>query len=387
MPQKAIQPQQQRQQRERSSNSNSNNGTTTTATTNRPRNHLILDATKPFEFTFDRFGVKSTVVIHQTPSEDTWPGGALWDLGVLLAKVLVQWTHGAANKLVDDRKKTHRKQQQQQQQQHDRTNKPSSPALDVLVQMGDTVRWKETVVLELGCGVGLTGLVAAMLGAKLTVLTDLGVVVEHVTQRNVEVNTQPPPSNNRTTPWAFRTTRAGGKVIAMPLCWGNNSDESAVQSFLMQHAQQQQQQQASNKRPKKKKKKKKKDKTTKQDGEEEEEDDGEEEEDRICPDWIMIGDVAYQHRPGAPSHFDALISSMMRFVGPHTRVLFGTRMRMPASKDLLDMFRQHLHEIVEVKEHDVDHFLWEQVSRKHNMSIHVFGHKSKSTQRALQRHR
>ena len=48
--------------------------------------------------------------------------------------------------------------------------------------------WKDTTVLELGCGTGLTGLVAASLGAKVTLLTDLQVVVENVTRLNVEEN-------------------------------------------------------------------------------------------------------------------------------------------------------------------------------------------------------
>jgi hypothetical protein len=64
--------------------------------TNRPRNHLITDATHPVGFTFTRFGSKHTVTVQQTAAEDTWPGGALWDLGVLLSQVLVEWTRGAS---------------------------------------------------------------------------------------------------------------------------------------------------------------------------------------------------------------------------------------------------------------------------------------------------
>lgn len=62
---------------------------------NKPRNHLILDAAKPFFFDYTQFGSKVRMTIHQTPSAETWPGGALWDLGVILAKLLVSWTRGA----------------------------------------------------------------------------------------------------------------------------------------------------------------------------------------------------------------------------------------------------------------------------------------------------
>jgi len=185
----------------------------------------------------------------------------------------------------------------------------------------------------------LTGLVAATLGAKLTVLTDLEVVTSKVTEKNVICNSTAGPSKT----CGYRVTRAGGKVLAMPLSWGDQKDEEATQNRIEEIM-----------RAKTRKSKQR--------------------DSRIYPDLIIIGDVAYQHKPGAPSHFDVLISSLMKFVGPNSKVIFGTRMRMPASQDLLDLFRQHLEEVVCVEAHDLDPSLVE-IGRKHNMSIHVLQQK------------
>jgi hypothetical protein len=99
------------------------------------------------------------------------------------------------------------------------------------------------------------------------------------------------------------------------------------------------------------------------------------------PDLILIGDVAYQHKPGAPSHFEALLSTLLKFMDDKTLVLFGTRMRMPASADLLEMFRQHMEELVipPIEAHEVDSSFGEnQLGRKHNMTIHVLKLRSTS---------
>lgn len=56
---------------------------------NKPRNHVVKDATSQYIFPYKQFGQMKTICVNQTPEEDTWPGGALWDIGVLLAKVLV----------------------------------------------------------------------------------------------------------------------------------------------------------------------------------------------------------------------------------------------------------------------------------------------------------
>ena len=89
--------------------------------------------------------MQKTLTVNQTPEEDTWPGGALWDIGVLLAEVLVMVnkpppmssTNGKREKYVP------------------RLRTPGPWSLANL--------WKESSIMELlvGCGVGLTGLVGA----------------------------------------------------------------------------------------------------------------------------------------------------------------------------------------------------------------------------------
>jgi predicted nicotinamide N-methyase len=291
--------------------------------TNRPRNHLITDATEPFSFQYYRYGTKTSITVDQSPDEATWPGGALWDLGVLLAHVLVRWTRGARIP----------------------TTSPPPPRL---LATDECIHWKDMLVLDLGCGVGLTGLVAAALGAKVTLLTDLQVVVNKITRLNVEKNTVPGP--NKTC--GYRTMKSGGgKVVAMPLCWGNEQDEQAVQDTMERLA------------PVPKTKDRKKNAAQ-----------GIQEQRCVFPDLILIGDVAYQHRPGAPSHFEALLSTLLCFLGQKTLVVFGTRMRMPASSDLLNMFREYMDEIVvpPIEAHELDSaFSYEDLGRKHNMSVHV----------------
>ena len=65
-----------------------------TGEANKPRNHLVTDATQPFDFTYQQFGKPAKLVVQQTPNEETWPGGALWDIGVLLSHVLVGLASG-----------------------------------------------------------------------------------------------------------------------------------------------------------------------------------------------------------------------------------------------------------------------------------------------------
>jgi predicted nicotinamide N-methyase len=290
---------------------------------NRPRNHLIKDATKPFDFLFRRYGVTTTITVHQTPDEETWPGGSLWDCGLLLAQVLVLLTRGAT--LVDTK----------------------STAPTRLLQAIPDISWKDMRVMELGCGVGLTGLVAAALGAKVTLLTDLQVVVEKVAKKNIEYNTSSGPSKVS----EYRTTRTGGRVVAIPLCWGDEHDEDETKAALERVT------------PKQTTKRRRPKETTTtpttRDG---------------IPDLILIGDVAYQHKPGAPSHFEALLSTLLKFMDNDTIVLFGTRMRMPASSDLLDLFRQRMVEVVTppLEAHELNSSLHENMlNRKHNTTIHV----------------
>ena len=47
--------------------------------TNRPRNHVVTDASQPYTYQFKQYGKPASVVVDQTPEEETWPGGALWE--------------------------------------------------------------------------------------------------------------------------------------------------------------------------------------------------------------------------------------------------------------------------------------------------------------------
>ena len=98
------------------------------------------------------------------------------------------------------------------------------------------------------------------------------------------------------------------------------------------------------------------------------------------PDIVLLGDVAYQHKPGSFSHFEALMSTVLRFTDEHTLVIFGTRCRMPASADLLEMFRLHFHEVIEpILAHEIsDSFSHEKLGRRHNISIHLLRRKKET---------
>ena len=75
---------------------------------------------------------------------------------------------------------------------------------------------KDLSVLELGCGVGLTGIVAAaVLGTQLTILTDLQIVVDEVAEPNMVQNTTSQSNSKQ----LYRITTVGkrGRIIAMPL--------------------------------------------------------------------------------------------------------------------------------------------------------------------------
>ena len=286
---------------------------TSDSSTNRPRNHLVTDATGPYTFAYMQYGKPTSIVVHQTPAEETWPGGALWDIGVLLSHLMVGLAGGNSNKV------------------------QLPPRL--LQAIPST---NDLSVLELGCGVGLTGLAAAAaMGTKLTILTDLKEVVDGVTERNLIENTVASTGKH-----PFRVSTAGkrGRVMAMPLCWGDKDDEKAVAEALFDFT-----------KPQKTSRKQKGVPPPK---------------DPSKPDLIVIGDVAYQHKPGAPSHFDVLVSTLLKFLDAHTLVIFGTRMRMPASADLLQMFLQHMDEIIEpVAADEIDPSFGK---FKHQITIHVF---------------
>ncbi|MGK3754085.1 MAG: putative nicotinamide N-methyase [Bacillariaceae sp.] len=273
---------------------------------NKPRNFLCKDATKPFEFSFLQYGKTASIVVCQTAEDETWPGGSLWDVGVILSTFFVELAGFQSIKKESSSKGV----------------KIPIPAR--LLQAIPNI--KDLTVLELGCGVGLTGIVAAaVLGTKLTILTDLNVVVETVTESNVELNTTPimKGSNNHnhkqqvcnSTTRPYRLTKAGkrGRIITMPLSWGNEQDEAAVMECFRQNNK-------STTATSKSQRKQKRNNgllPNKND-------------DVLLghhPDLIIIGDVAYQQKPGAPSHFDVLLSTVLKFLGQNTIVVFGTRMR------------------------------------------------------------
>jgi hypothetical protein len=322
---------------------------------NRPRNLLITDATQPFTFSFQgRFALYKSILIHQTAAEETWPGGALWDLGVLLAEVLVALS--AAKKSVHVTLTT----STEPNKTRGINRSIDLPGRVWCGRIMDRLKNIETngIILELGAGVGLTGLVASStFNAKLTVITDLEVVVDKVTTPNLAFN-----STAMSTSKLRVINKGTGQVVAMPLCWGNLDDEAKVADTLR----------SSDLLAKASVSSKRKSKPIKQDL-------GQEDQAQMLgmPSLVLIGDVAYQHRPGAPSHFEALLSTLLKFTGPQTLVLFGTRMRMPASNDLLNAFLDHFDELVEppLVADELDSSF---AGLKHNMSIHFLQLKSKA---------
>lgn len=326
---------------------------------NRPRNFYVTDATQPFMYSFKgRFGIQTTLTIHQSPAEETWPGGALWDLGVLLANTIL----GMAGFFFVTTTTTSNETNKSKSKHHAIQLPPElapnkTPCMNWLYS---SVVSEKSIILELGCGVGLTGLAAAAaLRPSLVILSDLQVVVEKVTQINLELNTQLKMRHRLLGPT---------KCMARHLCWGNEDDERAVSALIREHQEHQQQQHnnASHKR-------KTKNNTTKE---------GDTIQGDIVtqeklgkPNIVLIGDVAYQHKPGALSHFDALHSTLTTFLHDETVVIFGTRIRMPASDDLLMLFLQDLdHIIPPIPVHHIEP-LFQNV--KHNMTIHFLKRKNK----------
>jgi len=307
---------------------------------NKPRNFLVVDATIPFDFSFMQYGKPVSIVVNQTAEEETWPGGSLWDIGVILSTFFVELAGFQSTKK--------------------KSSKAKIPGR--LLQAIPSV--KDLSVLELGAGVGLTGIVAAaVLGTKMCVLTDLDTVVKKVTGPNVELNSTPvmKGSNNlkqQVSHPQYRLTNAGkrGRIITMPLCWGNEQDEAVVMECFCQlttpkSQRKQKQKRDHNKLPQK--------------------------NDVVGkPDLIIIGDVAYQHKPGAPSHFDALLSTVLAFLGQNTIVVFGTRMRMPASADLLDKFLEHMEEVTipPIRAEEIDPTF---SKFKHQITIHILRKRNK----------
>eukprot|EP00977_Amphora_coffeiformis_P020467 scaffold8290_cov174-Amphora_coffeaeformis.AAC.4 len=344
---------------------------------NRPRNVLLKDADPRHdvvcEFQHSAGALRHSLRIHQTPAEATWPGGVLWDCGALLSELLLglagteTWDlkftldveavgdhHGKIAPVLT--RTTHHLSSRLRQWVAKSSNRDiwATRVEEVLLHRSNLK------IVELGCGVGLTGLVASLaLGACTTILTDLQVVVDSVTVPNVMENTQA-PSNKKMNYRTIRHLKRGGKVVARPLCWGNEEEGQHVLQLLeeLSHTTR-----TSSKGTRKKKKE-----TTEQPP-------------SIAtsnstshPDIILLGDVAYQHKPGAPSHFDVLVETLQQLMPPsnhNTLLLFGTRLRMPASMDLLLLFEEHFIPVLNepIPAEVLDPAL---EGVKHNMTIHIF---------------
>jgi Lysine methyltransferase len=438
--------------RTRSNPEHDEKGATTTASTpagndstNRPRNWLLRDATSAVAFQFDTSppggagtlsGSKRLpceIRVQQSADEETWPGGALWDSGVILAQLLAALPASAALAAgAAAQRKASAAKCAASRSVVTITSSPTTNAtptsassahrhsitvpsrlaesevirewLDVKSSLSRQGRPSSSAarppltILELGCGVGLTGMVASVsLGATLTLLTDLAVVVDKVTQPNLQRNVKVLRQHNK---------GGGGVVKAVPLCWGCERDEASVRQMLRQLDPEATSVDAetavgdatvdSSHRPSKAggpvlpsdgtNRQRAHYPTTRR-------------RRRIpgVPDWILVGDVAYQHRPGAPSHFDALLSTLLSFTDASSSsashgyddepalhssspiVVFATRIRMPASVDLLEMLRQHFDEIVDppIRADEVNPDAFRDL--KHNMTIHFLRRRPRTT--------
>ena len=385
---------------------------------NRPRNVLLqhADPREPVTVQFHHTvgALRHSLRIQQSPDDACWPGGALWDCGVLLSQLLLavagiedvtlrstyleeDTTHHI---IVTTKKKGKAPQKLQHQQQQTRTTTQMATRLKTWIAHQESQNnsnnypqiWNDTVlqvlwhtpqlrVLELGCGVGLTGLVASVaLGAVTTILTDLTEVMDGITVGNVEHNTTNSSGKKKASSSggdtlstkypcrAIQNFKGGGKVVAMPLGWGNLEEGRRVMELFERL------QPPTLNSVKGKHKKKAQPKPALAPPSDDDVDN------HRFPHLILLGDVAYQHKPGAPSHFDILVETLQQFMPPSattdrtTLLLFGTRLRMPASLDLLLLLQEHFEEVLPtpIPAHILDPAL---EGVKHNMTIHIFGNR------------
>ncbi|GMH75661.1 hypothetical protein TL16_g06831 [Triparma laevis f. inornata] len=135
------------------------------------KNKYTINADSTYTTSLLSFGKPVSISIRQTSNEDTWPGGALWDPGVVVSK------------LFGDKKLTPIPQ----------------------------TKLRSLNVLELGAGCGMTGIVLGVLGARWVCCSDMIEVCEGVTKVNVELNKG-----------AYTPKGGISRVNAMPGNWGED---------------------------------------------------------------------------------------------------------------------------------------------------------------------
>jgi predicted nicotinamide N-methyase len=358
------------------------------------KNVIVPNALTPIQLSWNIQRKKQicqrNILVHQSPDDDTWPGGAVWDLGWSLAHAMLaiaasglfpspishnhsrnsstagndSITTNTTMNLVNEDSVTH-------QQYHIRNTMTLPSRVKNLLRLESIFQQDECVVLELGCGVGLSGLVCALAFADhcstTVILTDLSVVVERITLPNVQrnaksvmktsypchaqqdsdrndtsvndtvdipKNAKPSSPTEQLRPLAIHTISQNGRAIAIPLCWGDSCDIRNVQSVIRHLRTAFRNQQGPSSSPSPRNVKLKCIVAAS--------------EEHSCPqpDVILIADVAYQHQPGAPSHFDVLVHTILQFISPNTILIFGLRVRMAASMDLYLQLLEHFDEIV-----------------------------------------
>jgi hypothetical protein len=370
----------------------------------------------------------NSILVYQSSNEDTWPGGAVWDLGWCLSQLLISLSSlieslsiqpasiAVSNTttinavtpintvtILSDSASTEHQQQclkhtmtlpnryeiafmkepifllqhHQRVDQYDLLNHGIPRKHQQLPSKNH-----HRIVLELGCGVGLTGLVCSAAFHDTTViLTDLPMVIDQITIPNVQrnakttikttinvhltakdqgnhsVDSMDAVPNQDTQPSIHVpmhiytiSQQQGSRAVAMPLSWGNHHDEQVVQEVIRNLIRNNVNNDDTINCC-----------TT----------------DQYKPDWIIIADVAYQHKPGALSHFDALLHTILHFASNETLIIFGLRVRMSASIDLYNMLLEHFGEIVSdpITAQEIDPIRFQHV-KPNTMSMHFMKRKN-----------
>ncbi|GMH86873.1 hypothetical protein TrST_g12256 [Triparma strigata] len=137
------------------------------------KNKYTKDADETYVTSLQSFGKPVEVRIRQTSAEETWPGGALWDPGVVVSKLFS----------------------------------------DVNLTPVPQSRLRGMNFLELGAGCGMTGIVVGALGGRWVCCSDMVEVVEGVTKVNVEINRE------------LYSGKGGSnsRVVAMAVPWGEEN--------------------------------------------------------------------------------------------------------------------------------------------------------------------